>query len=68
MERGKRVDLIMNSHLFKEELEKIVEQQLQGDFGAVNLLSLSQLYSSIGLPQRFHGALLKGRLFRKASI
>ena len=39
MERRKRVDIIMNSRMFREELERIIESQLRdGTGGASSIL------------------------------
>lgn len=38
MERRKRVEIIMNSKMFKEELERIIETQLKDGSGPCGLL------------------------------
>ena len=48
MDRRKRVEAIMNSNAFREELEKIVETQMSDGYsGVAALQNLSQL---IGVP------------------
>ncbi len=47
MERRKRVELIMGSRAFKDELERIVEVQLRdGGVNPSSLLALQQLYDA----------------------
>ncbi|CAG0914649.1 unnamed protein product [Notodromas monacha] len=49
MERRKRVELIMGSRAFKDELERIVEVQLRdGGVNPSSLLALQQLYDATG--------------------
>lgn len=38
MERRKRVELIMNSRLFREELERIIESQIKAGNSSAGLL------------------------------
>lgn len=38
MERRKRVELIMNSRLFREELERIIESQMRDGNNSAGLL------------------------------
>jgi adducin len=38
MERRKRVEMIMNSRLFREELERIIETQMKDGGGPAGLL------------------------------
>ena len=48
MERRKRVENIMNSSIFKEELERIIETQIQqGYTGYETLQNISEM---IGIP------------------
>lgn len=62
MERRKRVELIMNSRLFREELERIIETQLKdgggggGGAGASGLLQ--QIQDMMGIPR--HATVFKG--------
>lgn len=47
MERRKRVELIMNSRLFREELERIIEVQMK-DSGSVSAGLLQQISELMG--------------------
>lgn len=59
MERRKRVEMIMNSRLFREELERIIELQLKDGNGPAGLLQ--QLSDMMGM----QGARLQsGSVFR----
>lgn len=55
MERRKRVDAIMNSRLFREELERIVDSQIkEGPSGL-----LQQLSDMVGIPAARVGSIFK---------
>ncbi|CAG0890263.1 unnamed protein product [Darwinula stevensoni] len=60
MERRKRVDLIMNSRAFRDELERIIEEQIKEGYTPASLVALQQLYDLSALPGRF-GAMSTGR-------
>jgi len=47
MERRKRVEMIMNSRLFREELERIIEVQMK-DGGSVPAGLLQQISEMMG--------------------
>lgn len=52
MERRKRVELIMNSRLFREELERIIESQIKAGNSSAGLLQqisdmVGSKYSSV---------------------
>lgn len=50
MERRKRVELIMNSRLFREELERIIETQMKdGGGGAATSGLLQQISDMMGI-------------------
>lgn len=57
MERRKRVELIMNSRLFREELERIIETQMK-DGGAGTSGLLQQIQDMMGIPK--HANVFKG--------
>lgn len=47
MERRKRVELIMNSRLFREELERIIEAQMRHGYNSDGLLQqISDMFGS----------------------
>ena len=49
MKGRKRVDLIMNSQVFRTELERIVDEQLKEGYNPMNLLALSEAYQNSGM-------------------
>lgn len=59
MERRKRVEAMMNSRLFREELERIIETQMRDGAGPSGLLQ--QISEMMGGPQ---GARFNGNFFR----
>ncbi|XP_050312937.1 protein hu-li tai shao isoform X2 [Anthonomus grandis grandis] len=59
MERRKRVDLIMNSKLFREELERIIETQLKDGSGTSGLLQ--QISDMVGVNKQ------AGNVFKSSS-
>ncbi|GLH11799.1 Protein hu-li tai shao, partial [Gryllus bimaculatus] len=59
MERRKRVEMIMNSRLFREELERIIESQLKDGNGPAGLLQ--QISDMMGMQG---GRLQSGNVFR----
>jgi adducin len=59
MERRKRVEMIMNSRLFREELERIIEAQMKDGGGPVGLLQ--QISDMMGLQG---GRLHPGHMFK----
>jgi len=70
MDRRKRVEMILNSNIFREELERIVEVQLREGYSPASLLALQQI-SELIVPgsTRFNGAnALKGSVIPIADI
>ncbi|KAH1027509.1 hypothetical protein HUJ05_001002 [Dendroctonus ponderosae] len=59
MERRKRVELIMNSKLFREELERIIETQLKDGSGTSGLLQ--QISDMVGVNKQ------AGNVFKSSS-
>lgn len=59
MERRKRVEMIMNSRLFREELERIIELQMKDGGGPVGLLQ--QISDMMGVQG---GRLHSGHMFK----
>jgi adducin len=57
MERRKRVDAIMNSKIFKEELEKIIEQQMREGGPGTGAL-LQQISDIMGAATSWRGSML----------
>lgn len=55
MDRRKRVDAIMNSRLFREELERIVDQQTKEGPSGI----LQQLSDMMGIPAARVGSVFK---------
>ncbi|XP_067003897.1 protein hu-li tai shao isoform X2 [Anabrus simplex] len=62
MERRKRVEMIMNSRLFREELERIIETQLKDGSGPAGLLQ--QISDMMGYQG---GRLQSGNVFRSSN-
>lgn len=61
MERRKRVEMIMSSRLFREELERIIESQMKEGGGPAGLLQ--QIQDMVGGAGRLHsGAMFKSKL------
>ena len=52
MERRKRVELIMNSRLFREELERIIESQMRDGNNSAGLLQ--QISDMVGAKYNNH--------------
>lgn len=67
MERRKRVDMIMSSKLFREELERILDAQLREGGGAGILQQISDM---MGVPaSRVHAGTFKVRqIFKYRTI
>lgn len=60
MERRKRVEMMMNSRLFREELERIIETQMKEGNGASGLLQqISEMMGPQGT--RFNGSVFKSK-------
>ncbi|XP_071043726.1 protein hu-li tai shao isoform X12 [Parasteatoda tepidariorum] len=59
MERRKRVDIIMNSQVFREELERIIESQINEGYLPANLAALQQV-TDLLLPNRQSSGLRSG--------
>lgn len=59
MERRKRVELIMGSKLFREELERIIETQLRDGIGPSGLLQ--QISDMVGISKQ------AGNVFKSSS-
>ncbi|XP_023717393.1 protein hu-li tai shao isoform X5 [Cryptotermes secundus] len=62
MERRKRVEMIMNSRLFREELERIIELQMKDGGGPVGLLQ--QISDMMGVQG---GRLHSGHMFKSSN-
>jgi adducin len=59
MERRKRVEMVMNSRLFREELERIIEVQMKDGGGPAGLLQ--QISDMMGIQG---GRLHSGHMFK----
>lgn len=60
MERRKRVEMIMNSRLFREELERIIELQMKDGNGPAGLLQ--QISDMMGIQTgKLHTAQFRGK-------
>lgn len=59
MDRRKRVDAIMNSRMFREELERIVDNQMKEGPSGI----LQQLSEMMGIPAARVGSVFKVCLF-----
>lgn len=63
MERRKRVEMMMNSRLFREELERIIETQMKDGSGPSGLLQqISDMMGAQGA--RFNGNVFKSKLVK----
>lgn len=58
MEKRKRVEMIMSSRLFREELERIIDSQMKDGGGSAGLLQ--QIQDMVGGASRLHA----GAMFR----
>lgn len=63
MERRKRVEMIMNSRLFREELERIIEMQMKDGGGPAGLLQ--QISDMMGVQG---GRLHSGHMFKSEHL
>lgn len=63
MERRKRVEMIMNSRLFREELERIIETQMKDGGGPAGLLQ--QISDMMGVQG---GRLHSGHMFKSEHL
>lgn len=62
MERRKRVEMMMNSRLFREELERIIETQMKDGSGPSGLLQqISEMMGPQGA--RFNANVFKSKSF-----
>lgn len=59
MERRKRVEMMMNSRLFREELERIIETQMKDGSGPSGLLQ--QISEMMGQGTRFNTSVFKSK-------
>ena len=60
MERRKRVEMMMNSRLFREELERIIETQMKDGGGPTGLLQqISEMMGIQGV--RFNNNMFKSK-------
>lgn len=60
MERRKRVDMIMNSQVFREELERIIESQITEGYFPANLAALQQV-TDLLLPKKSSSGFRSGQ-------
>lgn len=58
MEKRKRVEMIMGSRLFREELERIIESQMKEGGGPAGLLQ--QIQDMVGGASRLQSNLFRG--------
>lgn len=63
MERRKRVEMVMNSRLFREELERIIETQMKDGGGPAGLLQ--QISDMMGVQG---GRLHSGHMFKSEHL
>ena len=63
MERRKRVEMIMNSRLFREELERIIELQMKDGGGPAGLLQ--QISDMMGVQG---GRIHSGHMFKSKTL
>lgn len=70
MDRRKRVEMILNSKVFREELERIIEAQLKEGYNPASLIALQQI-SELILPHSHYSgsaSLIKGSVIPIADI